>query len=129
MDTTNWDVKTKLENAKITSEYTVCSFSHCGKYLAAGTVSGDISIWEVKSGEPMKGEVLTTDATNITAIEWNPLNNGELAYADNTGQLGTIMDCYDGDELDNDIGHIEDEENDDRVNFDGSKSIFIFDKS
>lgn len=62
----------------------------------------------------MKGETKGAEAQKITAIEWNPSNNGEFAYTDNTGQLGTIMDCYNVDEniLENGIDDIESVNND-----------------
>ncbi|KAG4078619.1 hypothetical protein HA402_015209 [Bradysia odoriphaga] len=79
VETVNWSKTVTLKDDKITSDYTVCSFSPCGKYIAAG-------------------ETKATDAQKITAIQWNPANNGEFAYTDSTGQLGTIIDCYNADE-------------------------------
>lgn len=76
----------------------MCSFSPCGKYIAAGTLTAEISVWEVRSGDVIKGETKASEAHKITSIEWNPANNGEFAYADKSGQLGTIIDCYNVDE-------------------------------
>lgn len=56
-------------------------------------MTGEISIWTVNSGEALKGETTGTDCQGITAIAWNPSNYEELAYVDNTGQLGIVADC------------------------------------
>lgn len=52
----------------------------------------------MRSGDVVKGETKSSEAHKITAIEWNPANNGEFAYTDSTGQLGTIIDCYNVDD-------------------------------
>lgn len=31
---------------------------------------------------------------NVCSLAWNPSGNGELAFCDVFGQLGTIEDCY-----------------------------------
>lgn len=99
----------------------MCSFSPCGKYIAAGTLTAEFSVWEVRSGDVIKGETKASDAQKITAIQWNPSNNGEFAYTDNTGQLGTIIDCYNADEdiLENGIDESDSVQND--VDFGDSK--------
>lgn len=108
---------------QISSDYTVCRYSRCGRYIAAGTVSGDISIWEVRSGNVIKVDAKDNDAQSITAIDWNPAISGELAYTDNTGQLGTVTECESA-ERDQQIG--EDPAVDDEGEvFDGSKFDFI----
>lgn len=81
-------------------EYTTCCYSPCGKYIAAGGTKGEISVWDVEGGRIIKEEKKDNDAQSITAIIWNPLNNGELAYMDNTGQFGLVTDIFD---IDNNI--------------------------
>lgn len=131
VDTKSWDTKTTLTDPKTTGEYSVCAYSHCGKYLAAGTVAGELSIWNVRSGEIVKGETRGTDPYAITAIVWNPSGNGELAYADSSGQLGTATDCWIDDDGENELFKEAGSETTSEVNFGGSKSanfwlIFIF---
>lgn len=87
--TSDWEVKFKLENSSLDSIYTVCSFSHCGSYLAAGTSKGQVSIWELSSKEVIKGEFNGEEEHPITAIEWNPNNKDEVAFTDSDGQLST----------------------------------------
>lgn len=87
--TSDWEVKFKLENPSLESTYTVCSFSHCGLYIAAGTSKGQVSIWELSSKEVVKGEYNGEEEHPITAIEWNPKNKDEVAFTDSDGQLST----------------------------------------
>lgn len=122
VDTKSWDTKTTLKDSKTTGEYSVCAYSHCGKYLAAGTVTGEISIWNVRSGEIVRGETKGTDPNGITAIAWNPSGNGEFVYADNSGQLGTVNDCWIADDGENDIFKEGASDTTSEVNFGGSKS-------
>lgn len=93
VDTTNWDTIGTFRYRTNTAAFTLCRYSPCGNFLAAGTVTGDICVWRVRSGEPI--DVVNKDDAQtqpITMIDWNPNSNGdvELAYADNSGQLGTI---------------------------------------
>lgn len=102
VDTVNYETVSKLRrrgaNPSASSNasdvtFTVCRYSTCGKYLAAGTDRGDICVWHVRSGEAV--EVMSKEdvqAQSITAIIWNPANSDELAYTDNTGQLGTVTE-------------------------------------
>lgn len=105
---------------QISSDYTVCRYSRCGRYLAAGTGSGDISIWDVRSGNVIKVDAKGNDSQSITAIDWNPAIVGELAYTDNTGQLGTVTECT-GAERDRQFDDPAAEDQDEV--FDGSKYI------
>lgn len=91
MDTSNWETKFKLTNQLITGGYSTCSFSLCGKYLAAGSATGEISIWNVADKMAIKGQYLGEDTHPITSLAWNPKNNGELAFCDKDGQLSTIV--------------------------------------
>ncbi|KAJ6644470.1 WD repeat and HMG-box DNA-binding protein 1 [Pseudolycoriella hygida] len=117
LETVNWSKTVTLKDDKISSNYTVCSFSPCGKYIAAGTQTAEISVWEVRSGDVIKGETKASEAHRITALDWNPANNGEFAYTDNTGQLGTIIDCYNIDENILEIGIDENGSVDNDVDF------------
>lgn len=128
VDTVNYETVSKLRrrgtNTSATSSvsdatFTVCRYSTCGKYLAAGTDRGDICVWHVRSGEAV--EVTSKEdvqAQSITAIVWNPANSDELAYTDNTGQLGTVTE--DGSNTrDDDLDEVVDERQEDI--FDGGK--------
>lgn len=103
------------------SDYTVCSYSTCGKYIAAGATNGSISIWDIDKNRLLREENKAHEAQCITAINWNPQNNGELAYTDTTGQFGLIVNILDDDSniLDRDE-EIETNGIEDDVNFDNS---------
>lgn len=92
VDTVNWDTISTFRYRTNTAAFTLCRYSPCGNFLAAGTVTGDICVWRVRSGEPI--DILNKDDAQtqpITTIDWNPTSSdGEMAYTDNSGQLGTI---------------------------------------
>lgn len=71
--------------------------------------------------EERRGDV---EAQCITAIDWNPSNNGEIAYTDNSGQFGLVENIFESDE-----NFLDDEAeapvNDD-VDFGDSKIIIFF---
>lgn len=90
VETTNWEIKFKLENKNIQNKYTVCSFSHCGNFLAAGSTQGEMSIWSLTDNSAIKGEIFGEDIHPITSIEWNPKELNEVAFCDSDGQLSTI---------------------------------------
>lgn len=90
VETTNWEIKFKLENSEICGDYTVCSFSHCGSFLAAGTSKGEIAMWKLADNSKIKGEYIGEDNYSITAIDWNPKTSDEIAFCDCDGQLSTI---------------------------------------
>lgn len=110
------------------SKYSVCSYSKCGKYIAAGSENGEFSIWDIDVNKLIQEDKSgDNEAQCITAIDWNPSNNGEFAYTDNTGQFGLIESITGGDEDDEDENILEREtENrmDDDIDFDGSKDNF-----
>lgn len=91
VDTSTWETKFKLENEEITANYSVCSISNCGTFLAAGSVSGEISVWNFVDKSKLKGPYAGEDTHPITSIAWNPKNNGEFAFTDADGQLSTIV--------------------------------------
>lgn len=136
VDTTNYETVNKLRrrgggggNNNTTQAisdvtFTVCRYSPCGKYLAAGTDRGDICVWHVRSVEAV--EVISKEdsqAQSITAIVWNPSNSDELAYTDNTGQLGTVTEDGTNGRDDDDLDEVADERHEDM--FEGGESFFV----
>lgn len=82
------------------SKYSVCAYSKCGKYIAAGGEKGEFSVWDVDANklidEDSCGEI---EAQCITAIDWNPrADSMEFAYTDNSGQFGLIENICESDE-------------------------------
>lgn len=107
------------------AKFSTCAYSKCGKYIAAGCENGEITIWDINANkivrEERSGDV---EAQCITAIDWNPSNNGEIAYTDNSGQFGLVENIFESDE------YFLDEEaeapvNDD-VDFGDSKPIVFY---
>lgn len=75
---------------QVSSDYVTCQFSCCGKYIAAGTMLGEMSIWNVQTQNTLSGDTKGIENHQISSISWNPLNNGEIVFCDMTGQLGLI---------------------------------------
>lgn len=59
------------------------SFSPNGRYLAAATTSGHITIWEWSSRRPLR---FKSSEALVTSISWHPSLDA-LAWTDNAGQL------------------------------------------
>ncbi|EDW60517.1 WD repeat and HMG-box DNA-binding protein 1 [Drosophila virilis] len=91
LNTSNWEVAYRLQDERVSSNYSCCQFSPNGERLAAGTTSGELSIFDVTRRKALQVEAPPSDCKAITCLAWNPVNVDELAYCDATGQLGTIF--------------------------------------
>ncbi|XP_050526875.1 WD repeat and HMG-box DNA-binding protein 1 [Daktulosphaira vitifoliae] len=85
-------------------EITVISWSKCGRYIAAGTNTGYIIVWNISS----KIVVLHAECKerhSIRSLVWCPQKGtNTIAYCDDHGQLGLIENaCSDDDILDENI--------------------------
>lgn len=104
--------------------FSVCGYSPCGSYIAAGGTNGEIVVWDIETNKLIREENNSDcDAQCIAAIDWNPTNNGEFAYTDNTGQLGLIVNIFEGDHDDANDEEMTSIADDNGIDFDGSKSI------
>lgn len=93
-----WFCVAKQQNK---SKYSVCSYSKCGKYLAAGGENGEFTVWDIDANKTIQEDKMgDSEAQCITAIDWNPSNSGEFAYTDNTGQFGLIENITNDDDED-----------------------------
>uniref|UniRef100_A0A182NHX9 Uncharacterized protein n=1 Tax=Anopheles dirus TaxID=7168 RepID=A0A182NHX9_9DIPT len=106
LNTTSWKEVKTFTNKKLTADLTVCRFSPMGDYVAAGSLAGEVAIWDCEKGTLIEGEA-PYDLNPITRLVWNPKNNGELAISDANGQVGTVTNIFvdaaddeDGDEGD-----------------------------
>lgn len=72
--------------------FTIVSFSACGTYIAAATIGGEICVWNVNNHSCIM-HINHDQNITICGLVWNPSGNGELAYCDVNGQLGTIEEC------------------------------------
>ncbi|XP_017473483.1 PREDICTED: WD repeat and HMG-box DNA-binding protein 1 [Rhagoletis zephyria] len=128
LNTDTWEVKFTLSDERIKGEYTCCNFSKDGQYLAAGTTKGEVSVFDFLRKQPLKTEPPTSECQSITCISWNAAGT-ELAFCDNTGQLGTLFRTKggngaifaDGEAEEVDFGDIEfnNDENDDMASGSG----------
>ncbi|KAH8418555.1 hypothetical protein KR222_000542 [Zaprionus bogoriensis] len=91
LNTSNWEVAYRLQDERVSSNYSCCQFSPNGERLAAGTTSGELSIFDVQRRKALPVETPPSDCKAITCLAWNPANAEELAFCDATGQLGTIF--------------------------------------
>lgn len=83
-----------MRNEEVSGKYTVCRFSPCGEYIAAGSDKGEISVWNLNKNCLIDGEFKGEDEFAITSMAWNPKKNGEIAFCDEDGQLSSVTDCY-----------------------------------
>ncbi|KAL7736740.1 hypothetical protein ACLKA6_015593 [Drosophila palustris] len=91
LNTTNWEVSYRLQDDRVSSNYSCCQFSPNGERLAAGTTSGELSIFDVQRRKALQVEAPPSDCKAITCLAWNAVNGDEVAFCDATGQLGTIF--------------------------------------
>lgn len=93
IDAEKWETKYTLKDNHITGNYSLCRYSPCGRYLAAVSINGEISLWEVKEERLIKGDTFGPTKSSITSFCWNPNGTGEIVFCDNSGELGIIIDC------------------------------------
>ncbi|KAH8384550.1 hypothetical protein KR093_000380 [Drosophila rubida] len=91
LNTTTWEVSYRLQDDRVSSNYSCCQFSPNGERLAAGTTSGELSIFDVQRRKALPVEAAPSDCKAITCLAWNTANEDEIAFCDATGQLGTIF--------------------------------------
>lgn len=73
-------------------DFSISAFSPCGNYLAGCTSGGDICVWNLN----LQTCIMSTRhdrGYSICGLAWNPSGNGEIAYCDVMGQLGTVEGC------------------------------------
>uniref|UniRef100_A0A182ST76 Mcl1_mid domain-containing protein n=1 Tax=Anopheles maculatus TaxID=74869 RepID=A0A182ST76_9DIPT len=93
LNTKSWQEVKKYVHPIPSRQLTVCGFSPMGDYIAAGSVVGDVCIWDAETGKIVEGDH-QYEANPITKLVWNPKNNGELAISDANGQVGTVTDIF-----------------------------------
>lgn len=99
--------------------YTAVSYSPCGRYICAGTMTGDTTIWDLQNDCQIKGSKKDPDNQCITSIQWHPIEGtGELAYMDNAGQFGYLYDIFDNEKSTSEYdGEAQSEINKDDIDF------------
>uniref|UniRef100_A0A8C4QUL5 WD repeat and HMG-box DNA binding protein 1 n=1 Tax=Eptatretus burgeri TaxID=7764 RepID=A0A8C4QUL5_EPTBU len=84
-----WTELADLTAEGITQPVTVATWSPCGRYLSAASANGQISVWDWET-KSCRVTVNHEKGYGISAMAWNPLGNGQIAYTDNRGQLGLL---------------------------------------
>ncbi|RLV98271.1 hypothetical protein DV515_00010917 [Chloebia gouldiae] len=88
-----WDSQFNLSDASITQPLNVVVWSPCGQFLAAGSVDGNLVVWNVETQqciERMKHE----KKYSICGLAWHPKYK-QIAYTDNEGNLGLLENIGD----------------------------------
>ena len=88
--TESWNTHLTLTDAKLKGSFTVCDFSKCGKFVAAGTTKGELAIWTVEGGKRVTGKTESDSDEPITSLAWNPNGLNQFVYADQSGQIGCV---------------------------------------
>ncbi|XP_043930343.1 WD repeat and HMG-box DNA-binding protein 1 isoform X2 [Protopterus annectens] len=88
-----WDNTFDLSDDSITQTLNVVSWSPCGRYLAAGSIDGNIVVWNVENKKCLE-RVKHEKSYTICGLAWHP-RGGQIAYTDNEGNLGLLENVAD----------------------------------
>ncbi|XP_065173961.1 LOW QUALITY PROTEIN: WD repeat and HMG-box DNA-binding protein 1 [Atheta coriaria] len=88
----DWSEAAKLSANEVDANFSIVTFSPSGSYIAASSTAGDICIWNIET-LTLTGRVKHPNDTIITALCWNPKENGELAFSDAEGYIGLAINC------------------------------------
>ncbi|CAG9836570.1 unnamed protein product [Diabrotica balteata] len=91
LQVSDWSEKAKLTSDKVSSQYSIVTFSPCGKYILSSSLEGDFVIWNVATREVLNFSKHEKSVA-VCGLTWNPLGNGQVVYTDVEGQLG-VMEC------------------------------------
>ncbi|MBN3298796.1 WDHD1 protein, partial [Amia calva] len=77
-----------LSDDFITQPVNVVAWSPCGRFLAAGSIGGFITVWNVETKECLEREKHEKGYT-VCGLAWHPAG-GQIAYTDTEGCLGLL---------------------------------------
>lgn len=89
-ETSGWTTHLTLTDAKLKGMFTVCAFSNCGKFIAAGTAKGELIVWTAADGKRINGSAEGDSDEAITSLNWNPNGLLQFVYGDKSGQIGCV---------------------------------------
>lgn len=89
-ETSGWTTHLTLTDVRVKGNFTACGFSHCGKFVAAGTTQGELAVWSGIDGKRVDGKTEGEAQEPITSISWNPNGLRQFVYADKSGQLSCV---------------------------------------
>ncbi|XP_064177418.1 WD repeat and HMG-box DNA-binding protein 1 isoform X1 [Anguilla rostrata] len=84
----SWSHASTLSDDFITQPVNVVAWSPCGKFLAAGTVGGFLTVWNVETKLCVEREKHEKGYT-VCGLAWNP-SGAQIAYTDTEGCLGLL---------------------------------------
>ncbi|KAJ8290247.1 hypothetical protein GJAV_G00010470 [Gymnothorax javanicus] len=84
----SWSHVTTLSDDFITQPVNVVAWSPCGKFLAAGSVGGFLTVWNVETKLCMEREKHEKGYT-VCGLAWHP-SGAQIAYTDTEGCLGLL---------------------------------------
>uniref|UniRef100_A0A673FWX3 WD repeat and HMG-box DNA-binding protein 1 n=1 Tax=Sinocyclocheilus rhinocerous TaxID=307959 RepID=A0A673FWX3_9TELE len=87
-DRNTWTHVSTLCDDLITQVVNVVVWSPCGKFLAAGTVGGNLLIWDVEAKLCIERQKHEKGFT-VCGMAWHP-SGGRIAYTDTEGCLGLL---------------------------------------
>uniref|UniRef100_A0A8C3U3R8 WD repeat and HMG-box DNA-binding protein 1 n=1 Tax=Catharus ustulatus TaxID=91951 RepID=A0A8C3U3R8_CATUS len=88
-----WDSEFDLSDASITESLNVVVWSPCGRFLAAGSVNGNIVVWNVETQQCIE-RMRHEKKYSICGLAWHPKYK-QIAYTDTEGNLGLLENIGD----------------------------------
>uniref|UniRef100_A0A3B4V0D9 WD repeat and HMG-box DNA-binding protein 1 n=1 Tax=Seriola dumerili TaxID=41447 RepID=A0A3B4V0D9_SERDU len=84
----SWDHVSTLSDDLLTQPINVVAWSPCGQFLAAGSVGGSLTVWDVNSKLSVE-RCRHEKGFTVCGLAWHP-SAGQIAYTDTEGCLGLL---------------------------------------